>query len=123
MIEPDYPFRSDGCTFSPDGVWRQCCDAHDRDYWMGGTREERLASDERLRKCIYETIIDVGWPSNPKSWLGRFWYKHLSPRLSEHETASLVSQLYYRGVRIGGVGWLPTQFRWGFGWPYPRTGP
>lgn len=108
---------------SPDEVWKECCDDHDDDYEKGGSSLERLYSDLRLRKCIYETIIDVGWPSNPKSWFGRFWYKHLSPHLSDHETASIVSRLYYRGVRIGGVGWLPTRFRWGFGHRWPRTKP
>jgi len=24
------------------------------------------------------------------------------------------------GVRIGGTPYLPTKFRWAYGWPYPR---
>ena len=24
------------------------------------------------------------------------------------------------GVRVGGSPWLPTQFRWAYGWPYLR---
>ena len=24
------------------------------------------------------------------------------------------------GVRVGGTPYLPTPFRWGYGWPYPR---
>ena len=24
------------------------------------------------------------------------------------------------GVRVGGSPYWPTQFRWGYGWPYPR---
>jgi hypothetical protein len=24
------------------------------------------------------------------------------------------------GVRIGGTPYLPTRFRWGYGWPWPR---
>ena len=24
------------------------------------------------------------------------------------------------GVRVGGTPFLPTKFRWGYGWPYPR---
>lgn len=24
------------------------------------------------------------------------------------------------GVRVGGTPYLPTMFRWGYGWPYPR---
>ena len=25
------------------------------------------------------------------------------------------------GVRIGGTPFIPTDFRWGYGWPYPRS--
>jgi hypothetical protein len=24
------------------------------------------------------------------------------------------------GVRVGGTPFLPTTFRWGYGWPYPK---
>jgi len=24
------------------------------------------------------------------------------------------------GVRVGGTPYLPTRFRWGYGWPWPR---
>jgi len=24
------------------------------------------------------------------------------------------------GVRVGGMPYLPTPYRWGYGWPYPR---
>lgn len=101
MTKPDYPFRSDGCTLSPDGVWRACCEAHDKDYWMGGTLEERLVSDERLRDCIDERCLQRRWP---------MW------------AAWLTSRIYYYGVRAGGR--IPfKRSRWGFGWKYPRTGP
>ncbi len=38
------PFTSDGCSLAPDGTlsdvekWRPCCVAHDKIYWLGGTR-------------------------------------------------------------------------------------
>ena len=103
MIEPDYPFRSDGCTFSPDGVWRQCCVAHDRAYWMGGTYAQRLKADRRFRDCLRKQCLQHDWNSFG-GWL--------------------VSRAYYYGVRVGGVGWIPLRrARWGFGWRYPRTGP
>lgn len=101
MTKPDYPFRSDGCTLSPDGVWRRCCIEHDKDYWMGGTLEQRKASDLRLRDCIDEACLQKRWP---------MW------------SARLISQTYYVGVRA--FGRLPIRgARWGFGWKYPRTGP
>ncbi len=82
------PFHADGCTWFPDGDYRDCCDTHDRDYWCGGARVERLQSDFELRQCVAAK--------------GR----------------TLRSALIYLGVRIGGVPWLPTSWRWGFGWRF-----
>ena len=90
---PPHPFKSDGCSCWPDGDWLECCVKHDLLYWQGGTREERKAADLALRKCITEK----GHP--------------------------IVGQVMFLGVRIGGVWWLPTPFRWGFGWNYPDSGP
>ncbi len=78
-------FKGDGCTLWPDGDYRSCCEAHDRDYYRGGTAAERRASDKRLSACVRAK-----------------GHKYLAP-------------LMYLGVRIGGVSWLPTPFRWGFG--------
>lgn len=30
-------------------------------------------------------------------------------------------RLMLAGVRVGGAPWWPTPFRWGYGWPWPRT--
>ena len=90
------PFTSDGCSVFPDGtfsqneLWLACCTAHDYDYWQGGTSEERLASDRRLKQCVAK----VGQPS--------------------------IAKLMLAGVRIGGSPYFPTTYRWGYGWPYPR---
>ncbi len=81
-------FKSDGCTFFPDGNYRRCCEEHDRDYYQGGTRRERSASDARLFRCVSQTR-------------GR-WNRIAAPMM-------------WFGVRIGGVSFLPTKFRWGFG--------
>lgn len=87
-------FRGDACTWFPDGDYADCCLAHDRDYYRGGTSEERKASDKRLRDCV---------------------------RAKGHR---YLSGLMYVGVRIGGMAWLPTPFRWGFGQKKkPVTGP
>lgn len=90
------PFTSDGCSAFPDGtftnqaLWLACCQAHDYAYWQGGTYQQRLEADEALRECVAQ----VG-----------------------QEEIGLVM---LAGVRIGGTPILPTQFRWGYGWPYPR---
>lgn len=90
------PFRSDGCSCFPEGtseyrdLWLHCCIEHDKAYWRGGTREERLAADRALRNCV----AACGKPD--------------------------IAELMLLGVRVGGAPWWPTSFRWGYGWPYPR---
>jgi hypothetical protein len=81
-------FKSDGCTWFPDGDYRDCCVAHDLDYFKGGSLRERWRSDKRLFQCVV----------NKKGW----WHKIIAP-------------LMWAGVRVGGVSFLPTPFRWGFG--------
>ncbi len=80
--------KSDGCTLITDGPYRACCVAHDREYFYGGSEKERRESDNRLYECIRKT----------------------------HGTASKLKAVFiWLGVRIGGVSFLPTPFRWGFG--------
>lgn len=91
------PFVTDGCSHFPEGtrdhkdLWLRCCLQHDITYWQGGTYEERLAADLALRECVRE----VGEP--------------------------VIAQIMLGGVRVGGSPYWPTQFRWGYGWPYPRS--
>jgi hypothetical protein len=94
--EPPLPpneFKSDGCSLWPDSEWVDCCVEHDVNYWMGGTGEERKQSDIALGKCA---------------------------RRKGHP---IMSRFIYFFTRIGGVSWLPTPFRWGFGWDYSQSGP
>lgn len=90
------PFTSDGCSAFPDGtleqqdLWLSCCHAHDHAYWMGGTYEEREQADRELQECV----ASIGEPE--------------------------IGALMLMGVRVGGTPFLPTQFRWGYAWPYPR---
>ncbi|WP_347329651.1 FAD-binding oxidoreductase [Marinimicrobium locisalis] len=90
------PFTSDGCSAFPNGtlaqqtLWLECCTAHDLAYWQGGTYRERLAADRELLQCVRR----AGEPG--------------------------VAMMMLVGVRIGGTPYLPTRFRWGYGWPYPR---
>lgn len=84
------PFAADGCSCFPDGTWGHHCVEHDLAYWRGGTAQQRLQADRLLR----QRLADDGRP--------------------------LVGNLMFLGVRFGGTPWLPTPWRWGFGWPYPR---
>ena len=89
------PFTTDGCSAFPDGtltrkqLWLDCCTEHDYVYWKGGTVQQRLDADVQLEQCV----AVVG-----------------EPRIAAFMLA---------GVRVGGVPYLPTSFRWGYGWPYP----
>lgn len=91
---PLKPFKTDGCSWFLDGtlnerrLWRNCCVAHDRTYWQGGTRAQRKAADRKLKSCV----ATVGKPG--------------------------VSKLMYLGVRVGGHPLNPLYFRWGYGWKY-----
>lgn len=88
------PFASDGCSEFPDGtlqqntLWLDCCRAHDRTYWLGGTAVEREAADQDLHSCV----ANVGEPE--------------------------IALLMLAGVRVGGSPYWPTSYRWGYGWPY-----
>jgi len=90
------PFTTDGCSMFPEGtqtqkdLWLACCTNHDLAYWMGGTSDEREKADRDLKECV--------------------------ARAGEPE----IAQLMLAGVRVGGTPYLPTPFRWGYGWPWPR---
>lgn len=90
------PFSSDGCSAFPDGtslqqqLWLQCCTAHDRAYWRGGTAAERRQADLQLKACVTQ----AGEPA--------------------------IAAVMLTGVRVGGSPYLPTRFRWGYGWNYLR---
>lgn len=81
-------FQSDGCSLFPDGDYFDCCVEHDKAYYFGGSWKQRWRADKKLYKCV---AAKKG-----------FKYKLLAP-------------VMWAGVRIGGVPWLPTSFRWGFG--------
>lgn len=86
---PEKPFASDGCSAWPDewqGVsFYDDCFLHDIEYWCGGTEAEKLIADLKLALGIA---------------------KKNAPKMAE---------IMFNGVRIGGVDWLPTPWRWGSG--------
>jgi hypothetical protein len=79
---------SDGCTWFPDGNYRDCCTAHDEEYFAGGSWKARWRSDKKLFQCV---------AAKPK-----FYNKMVAPFI-------------WLGVRTGGAPWLNTRFSWGFG--------
>jgi len=79
--------KSDGCTLIAEGKIHDCCVAHDKEYFRGGTRKERRSSDKRLYECVCK-----------KGGRDRVF-----------------APFIWLGVRIGGLPFLPTKFRWGFG--------
>lgn len=89
------PFTTDGCSLFPNGMagvdWCACCEAHDIAYWRGGSEAEREHADEALRRCV----------------------------LARSGNAELARAMH-AGVRAGGVPWLPTWYRWAYGWPQGR---
>lgn len=90
------PFSTDGCSQSPNSVNGveivECCVKHDIAYWLGGTKEEKEASDIQLGQCISDKT------GNP-----------------------IAGQVYLSGVGVGGSAKLPNTFRWGYGWDALRT--
>lgn len=101
LVEPKVslkPFSTDGCSMWVDGtsknprVWRHCCVAHDKDYWLGGTEAQRKLSDENLRACIIQTDNKA------------------------------MGEYIYMSVRWGGAPQWMTPYRWGYGWDYLDAG-
>ena len=95
-------FTTDGCSggmsllwnnllgklpFLPDRLpWEQDCINHDHAYHIGGSKADRLYADRRLAAAV----TAKGYP--------------------------IIAALMFYAVRIGGVKWLPTHWRWGYGW-------
>ncbi len=96
-----HPFTSDGCSAWPDGwpgvkedQWRHCCVLHDLRYYAGGTRSERFAADNELRRCVGKS--------------------------GQKLATKLMAVVIQTGVVVGGEPGLPTTWRWGYGWKYDR---
>ncbi len=90
LKDPPLPNPKDGCSCVPDFKFTSCCDDHDRAYRHGGTWEQRKRADEKFRQCI------------------------------RNKGYGVLDDIYYLGVRISAVPWLPTPFRWGFGYPFKK---
>ncbi len=95
---PIKPFKSDSCSGGFPDVWKnakgkkvsiyEACLKHDLQYWVGYKKEPlaRFAADVLL-------MMDV---------------------VSKTERTGLALVIFL-GVRIGGIDWVPTKFKWSFG--------
>lgn len=88
------PFSYDGCSSFPDAIgmndWSACCLEHDIKYWVGGTSTQKSIADDELETCVAE------------------------------RTNKAFGKLVRFGVEVGGQPWLPTTWRWGYGWVINR---
>ena len=92
------PFSTDGCSMWIDGtpahpyLWRHCCVAHDKAYWIGGSAQQHADADGALQACV-TTAIGAG-----------------------------MGDSMYMGVIMGGSPIWLTPYRWGYGWNYLEEG-
>jgi hypothetical protein len=91
QIEKQRSFASDECTLFFAGNWSECCVAHDRAYWQGGSADLRAVADAQLRQCVLEKT------DNALLAYGMSW-----------------------ASRIGGTPYLALPWRWGYGWSFGR---
>ena len=90
-------FVSDRCTYFPEGtlekpnLWGQCCFDHDLRYWFGGSEEDMLKADIRLKNCVTA------------------------------RAGSFYGNLMYYGVRAGHFSPVKNEYKWSWGWSVPRT--
>lgn len=141
--QPPRPFVSDGASgfisffcwilFKKKLSWEALALKHDRAYWQGGPLELRKIADQEIHQGL---VLHYGVKTQALFgllrmnlrvrtrlgyWLRIVWY-------------SLIPDVVYRGVRLGGVYWInfPSArsydgrwhlelngVRWGYGWKYP----
>jgi len=57
-------FKTDGCTFWPDSFFsysfQEPCIKHDIRYWAGGTEEDRLKADLKLKDDVNKILPGIG---------------------------------------------------------------
>lgn len=95
---PEKPFKSDGCSGGFPDNWKDkdgnvvclydLCFLHDLNYWAGhsGDSVGRFFADTVLMASVVAKTGRVG-----------------------------LGLLMFLGVRIGGVSWIPSPFKWSFG--------
>lgn len=96
--------------------WESCCITHDREYHTGGARDitvddsfnARRKADMRLKTCVRETGLTRATELSTEY--------NISIREIEI-LYTIIAELMYRAVRIGGIPCTSMPWRWGYGWP------
>ena len=90
------PFKTDFCTYFPEGtlenpnLWKQCCFDHDLRYWFGGSSEDMLLADSKLKTCVTA------------------------------RAGSFYGNLMYYGRRAGHFSPIKNEHKWSWGWSEER---
>lgn len=92
---PDTPFTTDGCSGGMSWLWRKvldksppwegACIEHDKAYWYGGTKQQRLNADRQLAS----QVALQGYP--------------------------IIGMCMYYAVRLGGMPYWSFSWRWNYG--------
>jgi len=97
--------------FGDTPLWEDCCLAHDKEYWHGKAVDgfrQRHEADQQLRQCV----VDTGATLAPVLSL-----KYSVTDETVKQTFSVIADLMYQAVRLGGQPCSLLPWRWGYGWP------
>ena len=103
-------FHADGCSAFPDGtkehpsLWRDCCIAHDLDYWLGGNETDKTQADDRLSACVESKIREA----------------YSDQQLCDDLVFGFKESMK-AGVVLGGAPYYYSPWRWGYGWNERRN--
>ena len=109
LLAAGLPGFADG--FGDEPPWEDCCVAHDREYWQGSALDgyrQRQAADRRLRQCVVDTGVELAPTLGPR-------YSLTGEEVEQGFT--LIADLMYQAVRLGGQPCSLLPWRWGYGWP------
>jgi len=70
--------------------WRECCVIHDKAYFKSGSKQQKINADKALRVCVSE-------------------------KLKQNNLGMIIGYLMQETVRVGGLPYFPTSYRWGYG--------
>jgi hypothetical protein len=111
-------FSTDGCSSFPEGslqqpnLWLHCCVIHDVTYFGGGERERRIKADKELNKCVKEasgrTLVDIINIDKDLS--------DVDKKSGLNKIENPLGDMMEKGVFVGGSAFLPTSWRWAYGW-------
>ncbi len=76
--------------------WRGCCVIHDETYYYGGSKEEKIAADKKLKNCVANVVGKKGM-------------------------GHLLGSTMELAVKIGGKPYFSTSYRWGYGEDFKET--